>query len=110
MSHLIDEAERAALRGVVHLLPAKLQHVVGLLAEPVPKTPTATVPAPTDAAAGRLDGIDHIVVLMLENRSFDHMHGYLSLPAAEGGGGRSDVDGLTGPAQLQPVVGADAIS
>jgi len=25
----------------------------------------------------RLDAIDHIVVLMLENRSFDHMLGYL---------------------------------
>jgi phospholipase C len=33
--------------------------------------------------------IDHIVVLMLENRSFDHMLGYLSLE-----GGREDVDGL----------------
>jgi phospholipase C len=33
--------------------------------------------------------IDHIVVLMLENRSFDHMLGYLSLT-----GGRDDIDGL----------------
>lgn len=33
--------------------------------------------------------IEHIVVLMLENRSFDHMLGYLSLE-----GGRSDIDGL----------------
>ncbi|MGI8801612.1 MAG: phospholipase C, partial [Solirubrobacteraceae bacterium] len=33
--------------------------------------------------------IDHIVVVMLENRSFDHMLGYLSLE-----GGRPDVDGL----------------
>jgi phospholipase C len=43
-----------------------------------------------------LDHIDHIVVLMLENRSFDHMLGYLSLPPAQGGKGRTDVDGLTG--------------
>ena len=43
-----------------------------------------------------LDHIDHIVVLMLENRSFDHMLGYLSLPPALGGKGRTDVDGLTG--------------
>lgn len=35
--------------------------------------------------------IDHIVVLMMENRSFDHMLGYLRLK-----GGRQDVDGLTG--------------
>jgi phospholipase C len=35
-----------------------------------------------------LEKIDHIVVLMLENRSFDHMLGYLSLE------GRRDIDGL----------------
>ncbi|MCB0238861.1 MAG: hypothetical protein KDH08_09485, partial [Anaerolineae bacterium] len=28
----------------------------------------------------RLQEIDHFVILMLENRSFDHMLGYLSLP------------------------------
>jgi phospholipase C len=32
-----------------------------------------------------LSDIDHIVVLLLENRSFDHMLGYLSLPPAMGG-------------------------
>jgi len=37
----------------------------------------------------QLDRIDHFVVVMLENRSFDHMLGYLSLTA-----GRADVDGL----------------
>jgi phospholipase C len=36
-----------------------------------------------------LDKIDHVVVLMLENRSFDHMLGYLSLT-----GGRAEIDGL----------------
>jgi phospholipase C len=36
-----------------------------------------------------LEKVDHIVVLMMENRSFDHMLGYLSLE-----GGRGDVDGL----------------
>jgi phospholipase C len=36
-----------------------------------------------------LANIDHIVVLMLENRSFDHMLGYLSLEH-----GRDDVNGL----------------
>ena len=36
-----------------------------------------------------LEKVDHIVVLMLENRSFDHMLGYLSLER-----GRGDVDGL----------------
>jgi phospholipase C len=40
---------------------------------------------------GNLGKIDHIVVLMLENRSFDHMLGYLRLEQ-----GRVDIDGLTG--------------
>jgi phospholipase C len=37
---------------------------------------------------GNLGKIDHIVVMMMENRSFDHMLGYLSLA------GRTDVDGI----------------
>jgi phospholipase C len=41
--------------------------------------------------SNQLMEIEHFVVLMLENRSFDHMLGYLSLE-----GGRQDVDGLTG--------------
>jgi phospholipase C len=45
--------------------------------------------AAADDSAANLQKIEHIVVLMLENRSFDHMLGYLSLEA-----GRSDVDGL----------------
>ena len=45
----------------------------------------------TDPLLPNLQKIDHIVILMLENRSFDHMLGYLSLV-----GGRKDVDGLTG--------------
>ena len=36
-----------------------------------------------------LEKVEHVVVLMLENRSFDHMLGYLSHE-----GGRDDVDGL----------------
>src|SRR6266516_7068961 len=41
------------------------------------------------ASRTNLEKVDHIVVLMMENRSFDHMLGYLSLE-----GGRGDVDGL----------------
>lgn len=44
--------------------------------------------APTFSSPN-LGKIDRIVVLMMENRSFDHVLGYLSLT-----GGRSDVDGL----------------
>jgi phospholipase C len=39
----------------------------------------------------KLKQIEHIVVLTLENRSFDHMLGYLRLE-----GGRADIDGLDG--------------
>jgi phospholipase C len=41
------------------------------------------------ADAVNLEKVDHVVVLMLENRSFDHMLGYLSLT-----GGRPEIDGL----------------
>ena len=59
--------------------------------------PTATAPSPAyDFSPGTLASIDHIVVLTMENRSFDHMLGYLSLARDRGGEGRTDVDGLTG--------------
>ncbi|HEY4089430.1 MAG TPA: alkaline phosphatase family protein [Bryobacteraceae bacterium] len=45
---------------------------------------------------GSLANIDHIIVLLQENRSFDHMLGYLSLPPEKGGRNRKDVDGLKG--------------
>ncbi len=45
--------------------------------------------ARTESCVANLEKVDHIVVLMMENRSFDHMLGYLSLT-----GGRADIDGL----------------
>jgi len=53
--------------------------------EPFPETPQPPL------EPGLLANIDHIVVLMMENRSFDHMLGYLRKE-----GGRSDIDGLRG--------------
>jgi phospholipase C len=97
LSDFLEHAERAALRGAAHLLPAKWQRIVDLIDAAIPATPTAMVPAPSDPMMARLAGIEHIVVLMLENRSFDHMLGYLSLPPEQGGKGRSDIDGLSGP-------------
>ena len=41
------------------------------------------------AQAGNLEKVDHVVVVMLENRSFDHTLGYLSLS-----GRRPEIDGL----------------
>ena len=92
-----DSGRRA--RGTARPRPRRCRNdsggIVDLIAEEVPPTPTATIAAPADAAVERLQAIDHIVVLMLENRSFDHMLGYLSLPPELGGAGRRDVDGLT---------------
>ena len=46
-----------------------------------PQAPKAAAPGRVkvkiDDAVAALDRIDHIVVLMMENRSFDHMLGYL---------------------------------
>jgi phospholipase C len=77
----------------------------------VPETPadwpTATHASSTwDFSPGTLAHIDHIVVLMMENRSFDHILGYLKLPVGQGGQGRSDVDGLTG-SESNPYRGTD---
>ena len=49
-----------------------------------------------DFSPGALANIDHIIVLTKENRSFDHMLGFLSLPGNKGGMDRKDVDGLKG--------------
>ena len=58
--------------------------------------PTARPNRSTTSRPATLANIDHIVVLMMENRSFDHMLGYLSLPVDQRGRGRQDVDGLKG--------------
>lgn len=52
------------------------------------KTPAGFVAVPLDESIHALDEIEHVVVLMLENRSFDHMLGYLGLDPD------LDVDGL----------------
>ena len=60
---------------------------------PLPRDPRplrAHAAPPADEALANLRKVKHIVVLMLENRSFDHMLGYLRLT------GSSAVEGLTG--------------
>lgn len=44
----------------------------------------------SEGAGANLAKVDHVVVMMLENRSFDHMLGYLSLT-----GRHPEVDGPT---------------
>lgn len=58
---------------------------------PEPPAPVRSLPdhPASTTTAGDLGKVDHIVVVMMENRSFDHMLGYLSRE-----GGRADVEGL----------------
>ena len=49
-----------------------------------------TVVADDEALKNLVTKVDHIVVLMMENRSFDHMLGFLTIDE-----GRTDVEGLT---------------
>jgi len=55
------------------------------------KIESSSMVIPEAHIANLNERIDHIVVLMLENRSFDHMLGFLSLHE-----GRTDIHGLTG--------------
>jgi phospholipase C len=73
----------------VRTLFSRLAGLFGSLLGRTPKAPAGFVRIDLDDSVDALDGIEHIVVLMLENRSFDHMLGYLSL---ESGG--LAVDGL----------------
>jgi hypothetical protein len=68
--------------------------------EPFPENPQA----PLDQ--GLLKNIEHIVVVMMENRSFDHMLGYLSNEGHRDGTKRPDVDGLRG-GEKNPYKGQD---
>jgi phospholipase C len=63
----------------------------------VSTAPPSRIPLSEEDRVGleHREQIEHIVVLMLENRSFDHMLGYLSLPAGQGGSDRVEVDGLS---------------
>lgn len=70
-----------------------LRYAAPIRNEPPP--PLHPQPEPP-VTPGNLSKIDHIVVVMMENRSFDHILGYLSLPTSMGGKGRTDVDGLHG--------------
>jgi phospholipase C len=59
---------------------------------PAPGPRGESDPTGAPLEAGALAKIDHIVVLMMENRSFDHLLGYLSKHGGRGG----EVDGLVG--------------
>jgi len=65
--------------------------------------------AQTPLDQGLLTNIKHIVVLMMENRSFDHMLGYLSNEGDKYGTKRPDVDGLHG-GEKNPYLGQDVFS
>lgn len=89
--HVLGVATNGQELTIDYILP--LGHL-----EPFPEDPQL----PLDQ--GRLENIKHIVVLMMENRSFDHMLGYLSKH-----GGRTDIDGLHG-GEKNPYKGRDYFS
>lgn len=69
-----------------------IARIVGLLRSLFgggPDAPVGWMEVEVDESVAALDDIEHVVVLMLENRSFDHMLGYLDLE--EDG---LDIDGL----------------
>ena len=77
-------------------MPPKTKRKVAKVSQPV---------AVADAAPVDLSKIKTIVIVMMENRSFDHMLGYLSLPPFN----RPDVDGQSlDPAWLQKFTNYDA--
>lgn len=82
---------RVLARLLAYLLSGRDKHIAQILGETSAPTPTGRVALPDNGDLGHLQTVDHIVVLMLENRSFDNMLGFLSLA-----GGRADIDGLTG--------------
>ena len=55
----------------------------------VPRTAIEPGHLPEHTTPGNLGKVEHIVLVMMENRSFDHMLGYLSRE-----GGRPDIEGL----------------
>ncbi len=66
---------------------------------PPSSAPVATAapgPAPVPAPADLLSRVDHIVVLMLENRSFDHMLGFLYADSGNRSPAGQPFEGLTG--------------
>lgn len=76
-----------------HAPAKKPKQALGLLGKTklaAKKKAAAFVAVTADPTLANLNKIEHIVVLMLENRSFDHILGYLTLE-----NGRTDVDGLT---------------
>jgi phospholipase C len=53
-----------------------------------------------------LDSLEHVVVLMMENRSFDHMLGGLSLVTENGRKKYPNINGLTGSESNSDTKGA----
>ena len=75
--------------------PDEVDHRFDDLAIEAPPQDPIDGPMPA-GASNQLDRIDHLVFIMMENRSFDHMLGYLSHPSFAA---RTDVAGLDGRAR-----------
>ena len=108
MSHRLSR--RNALRGIGSVLgtaaagPLLLNVGCGSPAEDDRDDGASAITGGCKPGATGLARYDHIVILMMENRSFDHVFGYRSVARGKkdalgndlGGEGRSEVRGLTG--------------
>jgi phospholipase C len=90
LTRLFAGGERVVLDVTADEHALHVKFVKPLAEQPTDRiSPDTHVEPGPDSSAG-LRHIEHIVVLMMENRSFDHMLGYLSLQAGR------DVEGLRG--------------
>ena len=71
-----------------------------------PAPAPAPAPAQPGPAADQLGAVNHIVVLMLENRSFDHMLGFLYADNSNVAPGGQPFEGLTGEEHNLDATGA----
>jgi phospholipase C len=97
LDHVFNGLEGSGSNFLVRHYDPKVQSgdvggVVGAQGPLIVADPSDTfVPKEDPQSLKNLEKIDHIIVLMQENRSFDQLLGYLKLQ-----GRRSDLDGLTG--------------
>jgi phospholipase C len=97
----VENTGTAGLTFTTTLSPSSAIFFPGPAPQPGPVAPAGPSRA-GEPGNGSTKKIDHLVVLMLENRSFDHMLGYLSLEK-----GRTDIEGLRGPTfNTNPVPGS----
>jgi len=74
-------------------------------------TSSSSAPPPGGQTSGSIQSVNHIVIMMQENRSFDHYFGHLgAYRAAQGAGAASDIDGTPANVSLVTWDGSPNVS